>query len=1048
MVEGERKLSPMGPVYHDGPLIKRAKRGSSTSATFRTDVGSPLISTTQMHNHRPVTSCTHCRQHKIRCDASNRFPAPCTRCVKSRLHCEINPDFKPTKGSQVQLLRQDLDELKTRVDYLFRNDGILAQLLNKIPEGREFLAKATNGSPSSYFTNTTDLDQKVSVKSLSGSGKSFLTYPIDSPDIGNDVNGNTYSLTTKRRTTSAVPAVATDSSIAINDTNPRASSLNLAWQKNPSVTNSPSSWNDGSPASSETKLSINTNQGTERNPDFSFETARDKKSPEHVLNSSMAQKLNPNIEEFVLEDVRLPLAIANELHEVFVKKYLPYFPIIQTNSATELYSQSQLLFWTTMLTACLSDPEPTMYLKLASLIKQLAIETCWLHTPRSTHISQALLILCIWPLPNQKVIDDCSYRFVGLAKSLSFQLGLHRGEFISEFTRTQTSMPDAEKWRTRTWLGIFFAELCWASILGLPPTSKADYLVKHSLEAPDVTVINGHSNACDQNHHKLALPSRFKKLIGLANFQSKLCERMGSSDTSPDGLLEPVSRSKELDKLATDLSDMKGFLDLDSDPVVQIYSLYVELMIYCFGFLPETPLEEQCKYVPKAYNCATKIITLLTQMLSSQQLIELPIYVRHSATFAGLILFKLQLTPLLPEHNLNSARQSIVTLHRLYRNQFTAWATSVENDISRTASTLEKFNFVLITHPEVLIEEKGIISRMRSHLTGSLFYDLVWCVHEARRREMDVEYDRKARAKTAERQKGDRQEDSNITKRKLYPLPLYTEISREDFKTVTKTTPTGTTVTTLIPTKNALEQAKEKAKTNDQFGGDVIRINGIPITMLHETGSVGFGTLLDESVNINDPSITSDQHLNLNAVSSRYSESKIANNKEALRNGSVSSTDNVLQNNPEAYLTSDSRNRSKTSADVNDRPVKDKNSRLDSLDQSMFDRNFVTSGITNEVNGPTKDRNHSGKDIVEVKDSSDNVPKGGSPRSNNDTESIRVDHALLGSETANPRSKEDNKQNMDLLSDFLQQQSAGWIEGNSINDDFFGWFNLNMEQEF
>ena len=55
-----------------------------------------------------------------------------------------------------------------------------------------------------------------------------------------------------------------------------------------------------------------------------------------------------------------------------------------------------------ILTASLSEPEPKLYMSLASLIKQLAIETCWIKTPRSTHVIQALIILSIWPLPNEK----------------------------------------------------------------------------------------------------------------------------------------------------------------------------------------------------------------------------------------------------------------------------------------------------------------------------------------------------------------------------------------------------------------------------------------------------------------------------------------------------------------------------------------------------------------------------------------------------------------------------------------------------------------------
>ena len=124
-------------------------------------------------------------------------------------------------------------------------------------------------------------------------------------------------------------------------------------------------------------------------------------SPYALNTPENIEELQP-ISEFILGDVTLPLNRANELHDKFMTTHLPFLPIIISRSATELYHKSQLLFWAVILTASLSEPEPKLYMSLASLIKQLAIETCWIKTPRSTHVIQALIILSIWPLPNEK----------------------------------------------------------------------------------------------------------------------------------------------------------------------------------------------------------------------------------------------------------------------------------------------------------------------------------------------------------------------------------------------------------------------------------------------------------------------------------------------------------------------------------------------------------------------------------------------------------------------------------------------------------------------
>lgn len=684
--------------------IKRRSDSESRSSKKRRDDG-----TKKNHSaagHRPVTSCTHCRQHKIKCNASERFPRPCSRCERMDLKCEIDPEFRPKKGSQIQSLRNDVDELRSKIELLTKNENLIAEALKKV----------NSLGPNTTTTNTTP--------------GMIESHPIPEQP-------------------------------------PHTASL------------------VGSPQTLVTPINL-----------------------KPLLQSDTSSASNSSVQDFCLGDVKISLQKATELHERFVKSYLPYMPIMETNGPVELYHQSQFLFWTVMLTACLSDPEPTLYMQLASLIKQLAIETCWIWTPRSTHIVQSLLILGTWPLPNQKVLDDCSYRFIGLAKCLSMQLGLHRGKFIQEFSRSQVALQDAEKWRTRTWLAVFFCEQFWSSNLGLPPSLRADYYLEKA--------------RLDQT-----LPKNFRCLISLAIFQSKLVNVMGLNVTSPDGLMEPRNRAGALAILERELDRLAMKLQID-DNIVEIYYLYVKLMICLFAFLPETPSEDQTKYVTEAYTAATRIVTLMSKLLETRQLTEYPIYVRHSVTTAAFVLFRLHLTPYLLPKYVDSARQSVVTVHRLFRNMLAAW-TDVKNDISRTATVLEKLNFSIVTHPELFTEETGIIVRMRSHLTGSLFYDLVWNIHEARRRFI-VDQQNKKNGKLSET------EEVREAKKKVMPLPFYNQITKDDFKTVTVTTPDGTTVTTLVPTDQAITNAKASASAAGLSKPN--QINGIPLVMLEATGSM------------------------------------------------------------------------------------------------------------------------------------------------------------------------------------------------------------------
>ncbi|CCE63183.1 hypothetical protein TPHA_0E00880 [Tetrapisispora phaffii CBS 4417] len=994
--------------------------------------------------HRPVTSCSHCRQHKIKCNATFKYPDPCDRCLRVGLDCEIDPQFRPKKGSQLQNLRNDVNELMSKIDSLIKNDQLILSSLNTKSPG--ILLKDNGNAKYSATDNPDD----------NNSGNININETFND-DANHKQKTKDLKIAVQTYLVKEPPLMSTiDSPNSINNDN--HSSITSPINGKGSTTSNNSRYT----------MEHEFNDGLHRKGNAKFDNIK------HVTSTTNpVQPLSSpyeSINEFVLGDVKLSLEKANYLHDIFTERYLPFFPIMISDSATKLCNQSQLLFWTVMLTASLSEPTPTLYMKLAGLIKQLAIETCWLRTPRSTHISQALLILCIWPLPNQKILDDCSYRFVGLAKSLSLQLGLHRGEFYTEFTRTQTLMANAEKWRTRTWLGIYFAEICWASIIGLPPNSQTDYLIEHARVGGDLDGVETNENNQSTNNDIFIFPKLFRRLICLAHFQNKLYNVLGSSIVSSDGLMEPKDRAGALTMMNRELqrlNEREGFEDLNA---VNIYYQYVKLTICCFAFLPKTPTEDQTSYVTEAYLSATKIVTLFSKLLETRQVIELPIYVRQSVTYAAFILFKLYLTPYLLTKYVDSSRQSVVTVYRLYRNQLAEWSAKVENDLTRTTTVLDKLNLVLLTHPEVFTEKEGIITRMRSHLTGSLFYDLVYCVHEARRRETDPEYNEKAQ-KAFEAHKLEKGIVS--LDRKLVPLPFYNQISKEDFQTITNTTPGGTTITKLVPTKNAI------AKSNKSDDGSVNQINGIPFSMLSETGSVNIENILgrEASTAIDNKPTLQRGFDNSSLFSGNLNSSSFLNQKigELYNTTGVngielkSSRNTVLKNESakEKMSNSSMQRANSIPADYNySQSVQSSLSKQFSKekDPSIYDwkeplPNHMGSSTT--ISGQTK-RQRS-RSIFGNQSRASN-------RNQNDISPVPLIGTALNnvhntntSSTANTNNKlastldtqginiTNSGTNINMLSEidnFLLQQSNGWMENSSLNDDFLGWFDMNMEPGF
>ncbi|KAK9471128.1 uncharacterized protein V1510DRAFT_431496 [Dipodascopsis tothii] len=62
-------------------------------------------------------ACIECRQQKVKCDAYERQPDACTRCVKRSLQCSIQMDFKRTyKRARLAAVEKQVEELKRSLE--------------------------------------------------------------------------------------------------------------------------------------------------------------------------------------------------------------------------------------------------------------------------------------------------------------------------------------------------------------------------------------------------------------------------------------------------------------------------------------------------------------------------------------------------------------------------------------------------------------------------------------------------------------------------------------------------------------------------------------------------------------------------------------------------------------------------------------------------------------------------------------------------------------------------------------------------------------------
>ena len=105
----------------------------------------------------------------------------------------------------------------------------------------------------------------------------------------------------------------------------------------------------------------------------------------------------------------------------------PYFPVLRLRDPDKCYRDSPFLFWVVVYVAATRYPRDGD--ALAFLVEHVAREApallaAW---PLGLAATNALLILCAWPLPTVRVLSDPSLMYAPVALAACMALGLHTG---------------------------------------------------------------------------------------------------------------------------------------------------------------------------------------------------------------------------------------------------------------------------------------------------------------------------------------------------------------------------------------------------------------------------------------------------------------------------------------------------------------------------------------------------------------------------------------------------------------------------------------------
>ncbi|CAH2351263.1 hypothetical protein CLIB1423_03S02322 [[Candida] railenensis] len=551
-----------------------------------------------------LKSCTRCRQHKTKCDADVRKPLACTHCSRKSFECVFDViDTPPKRSSEVvEQLTAEVGELKEKLYDMIESRSKMIQMLlgDQRPSPMEDLQAEDQASEGEFEYESQSESNYDSEESES---------ELEESEFESDVESEGGTVETEH----GDHMMETDSKPSPLHSDISVSSLSYI-------------------SSSSCKIIATTTI---------------------QIPSATTAKLHSTCTDtsFKLESTQLSVQDAEKLFEIYRTKFHKFFPVLPNQFLFDLkqvYNESDLLFWSIVVVSMTESQEiegPSD--SLITAVKALVVDKCWYNTPRSVHTLLALSILTTWPIHND---DALSTNYLSLMNNLSLQLGLHKSEFIQEFShKTQVgiskySSDNNKLIRERLYKYISSQSYYWLTFLGYPQQTEEDFI----LDRAHYQVTN---NRNDQY---------INSLLKLSSIQSKISKIFESSDHSVTRLYQ-INKTKRFINIGMFEQILNEFsLHFDSNSadynLLELSIQYTKLQLYLFSFSPldkfktdlNLSVDEYKQYVYKALQCCYKIVVIFNKTFAGRKSVDsIPIQYRFALELSLLTMMKIYYSPLL-----------------------------------------------------------------------------------------------------------------------------------------------------------------------------------------------------------------------------------------------------------------------------------------------------------------------------------------------------------------------------------------------------------------
>lgn len=417
-------------------------------------------------------------------------------------------------------------------------------------------------------------------------------------------------------------------------------------------------------------------------------------------------------------------------------KYLPIFPddFFDQINLEEFHKQNDLLFWSIILTSYLNQPETSKYLHLSNHIKSLVVDKCWFNTPRSVYILSALLILTTWPVPSEKYLntgDNISIKYLSLMKNMALQLGLHRLQFIDEFShKTEINISNELKLNNSIRERIYkFININSNYFLIYSGLSHLNY---NGFEQD--FIINKANQDLFKNNIDNEKDKYINSLLKISMIQLKLNENMNDiiNDRKTQSSIN-YEKLINLNMFEIILDDFtKPSSPLLSNNLIKLSIEFLKLQLYVYAFSSmDISFVDYRKYIMKAINSCYLILDLFLMEFSDLvNFAQLPIHYMFIIELTTLIMLRIHSSPLL------NSIEDYKTLKRNFQRVYSILTLNNNKDWlglkNRFLKIIEKYNTLFKTNPMSILSDSDsffLITRMQNYLVTSLNYEMIWYIY-------------------------------------------------------------------------------------------------------------------------------------------------------------------------------------------------------------------------------------------------------------------------------------------------------------------------------